>query len=142
MTTIVMNTLNAAVSEYDWAFQSITPSHAGGATGLFALGGATDAGAPITGEVRSGLQRGKAMLRLGNAFVSLNGAGDGVFTVQARGDTWEYPVLARASGVAKVQPGKGIRENVLGFGYRNAAGADFHLDQIEVELIESNTRRV
>jgi hypothetical protein len=142
MTTIVMNTATGAVSEYDWTFQSATPTHAGGATGLYELGAANDAGAPITGEIRSGLYRRDKVLLLGNAYVSTNVEGSGVFTIQGRADNWEYPVAARRSGISKVKPGRGIRENSLGFGYRNTDGTDFHIDRIDVDLIESNTRRV
>ena len=55
MNTIVMNTLNGAVTEYGrFAFQSITPRLAGSALGLFALGGDTDAGEPIVGRIDTG----------------------------------------------------------------------------------------
>lgn len=144
MTTIVMNTLNGAVTEYDWAFQSITPTHAGAATGLYALGGDTDAGAPITGEIRSGFYRRDKVLMLGNAYVAMNGEndGDGVVTVQGRSDSWEYPAQARSGGVAKAKLARGIRENILCFGYRNAAGSAFHISRIDIDLVESNTRRI
>lgn len=51
MNTIVLNTLTGAVSEYDWPFQSLTPTHAGDVTGLYALGGDTDAGRPIDAHI-------------------------------------------------------------------------------------------
>src|SRR5574343_21954 len=56
MNTIVMNTLTGAVTEYDWAFQSITPTHAGGAAGLFLLGGDKDGALPIPANVLTGKQ--------------------------------------------------------------------------------------
>ena len=53
MNTIACNTLTGAVSEYTgFGFQSLTPTHAGSANGLFALGGDTDAGLPIVANIR------------------------------------------------------------------------------------------
>ena len=53
MNTIALNTLTGAVSEYTrHAFQSITPTHAGSATGLYEFGGDTDNGLPIVSSVR------------------------------------------------------------------------------------------
>ena len=44
MNAIVCNTLTGAVSEYTrHTFQSVTPTHAGSASGLYAFGGDTDA---------------------------------------------------------------------------------------------------
>ena len=37
MTAIVMNTITRAVGEYDWEFESITPTHAGSALALYQL---------------------------------------------------------------------------------------------------------
>ena len=52
---IVMNTLTGAVSEYDnYAFDSMADTKAGSATGLYAIGGDTDAGITITGEIVTG----------------------------------------------------------------------------------------
>lgn len=142
MTAIVMNTGNGAVTEYDWAFQSMTPALAGSAAGLFTLGGATDAGAPITGELRSGKPGGDVVQVLGAAYVAGSSEGAGVLIVEGLDDEWEYPVAARTSGVARAKPGKGIRESYLGFGYRNVAGADFRIDRIDVEIHPLKTRKV
>lgn len=142
MTTIVMNTLNGAVSEYDWGFQSMTPTQAGSASGLCALGGDADIAEPITGEIRSGFHRGDKLLTIGNAYVSTNGEDDGVFLVQGHNETWEYPLQVHEGGVSKAKPGKGIRETRLSFGYRNQDGADFHVDRIAIDVIESKNRRI
>lgn len=142
MTTIVMNTLNHAVTEYGWSFQSITPTHAGSTAGLHVLGGETDAGTAITGEIRTGLSGGSKKLGVGSVYVAVQGAGDGIVRVQGLTEGWEYPLGVRAGGVSRVKPGKGIRENYLGFGYRNVAGADFRLDRIEADIVESPKRSV
>ncbi len=57
-------------------------------------------------------------------------------------EAWSYLFPIRQAGQSRAQPGKGINENYLAFGYSNADGADFQLDQIEVPLIESKQRRV
>lgn len=141
MPTIVMNTVNRAVTEYDWAFQSVAPSRATSGAGLHALGGDTDAGAAIASEVRGGKPGGEEVQSVGNVFVAVRGTGDGTLIVQGRDADWTYPVAARASGVSSVRPGRGIRDSYIGFGYRNAAGADFVLDRIDAEVVKSDTRR-
>lgn len=142
MTAIVLNTATGAVSEYDWTFQSLTATHAGSATGLFTLGGNTDKTAPITGQVVTGKPGGEKMLALGNVYLTIEGSGAGVLIVQGRSQSWEYPVLERASGIARAKPGRGIRESRLAFGYRNVDGADFRLERIAAEVTQSTTRRV
>ena len=53
MNTLVCNTLTGAASEYTrHAFQSVTPTHGGSATGLYAFGGDTDVGTPIVSDIR------------------------------------------------------------------------------------------
>lgn len=141
MTAIVLNTATGAVTEYDWSFQSLTPDVAGSASGLFALGGGTDAGAAIAGELLTGKPGGETLQAIGNVFVAGSGEGAGVLIVEGKDDQWEYPVAARSSGVARATPGRGIRESYLAFGYRNVAGADFRIDRIDIELTPSKTRR-
>ena len=141
MAAIVMNTLSGAVTEYNWSFQSITAQRAGSASGLFTLGGNTDAGAQIVGEVRSGKYSGSGVLGVGNVYITTQGGGDGTLIVLGRTASWEYPLADRASGVSKGQPGLGIRESHLGFGYRNVAGADFILERIDAEVVPSTTRK-
>jgi hypothetical protein len=142
MTTIVMNTLNAAVTEYDWAFQSITPTHAGDATGLFSLTGDTDNAVAIDAEAMTGKTDWGTSLkkRLGDVFLTLQGSGAGEFLVTAAA-AYAYPVTVRANGESSSKPGMGINENFLAFGYRNVAGADFRLDRIEIPVNQSKQRR-
>lgn len=141
MTAIVMNTASGAVTEYDWTFESISPSLGAGASGLKTLAGDNDAGTDIDAELRSGLSGGETMQRVSSIFLALHGDGTGSALVFGRTTTWTYPLVARASGVSKATPGKGIQESYLGFGYRNAAGADFRLDRIDAEVIASQNRR-
>lgn len=141
MTTIVVNTVNRAVTEYDWTLQSVAPSRATSNAGLHALGGDTDAGALIASEIRGGKPGGEAVQRVGNVYIAVRGAGGGTLIVQGRDVDWTYPVVARASGVSSVRPGGGIRDSYIGFGYRNGGGADFVLDRIDAEVVKSDTRR-
>ena len=141
MTAIVMNTATGAVSEYDWTFQSMTAGRAGSDAGLFALGGDTDAGAEINAQLRTGRTGGQTALAVGNVFVAGDVGDGGLVIVEGASQSWEYPLAVRASGVSRADPGRGIRENYLGFGYRNQAGAFFRIDRIDAEVIPSKTRR-
>jgi hypothetical protein len=142
MTTIVMNLLNAAVTEYDWNFQSATPSHAASAAGLFTLGGEADNAAPITGEVRTGktLWGSDRKKALADIYFAMKGSGTGVCRIEGETEANEYEFSVREGGVSRALPGRGIHENYLAFGYRNVAGADFRLDRIEPSTVQSKKR--
>lgn len=147
MTTIVMNTLTGAVSEYDWRFASLTSTHAGSEDGLFELGGDDDDGVPIAALITTPktLQGGETLkTRMETAFLTIHGAAGtwGEFHVHGQTDSWAYPVEVAASGLSRAKPGRGIRENFLGFGYSNVDGAPFRLDRIEVIAPQSVQRRV
>lgn len=144
MNAIVMNTLTGAVSEYaGFGFQSITPTHVGSATGLFALGGNTDAGQLIVGRIQTGKPQWQSALKkfLDKAFFGLKGTGTYRFHVDGEATSYHYPVLATPAGESRAQPGRGIRENYMSFGFSNPAGQPFRLDVIEVLQSTSNTRR-
>ncbi|WP_313080438.1 hypothetical protein [Pulveribacter sp.] len=145
MNTIVCNTLTGAASEYDWpAFQSIMPTLAGAAPGLFLLGGDTDAGIPIVAELRLPCTLRESTLKhsIAMAYLSLHGQGSAQFTVHGAQQSWAYPFPLRASGQTRCPVGRGIRENYLGFGLSNPAGQAFTLDRVEVLTVASKTRRV
>ena len=143
MTTIVLNTMTGAVTEYDWVFQSITPTHAGDVSGLFEMGGDTDAGVEIPSRISTGLRIwGETLKRsLAAVFVSLRGEGQCALTVQTPATQWVYNFPIRASGVSRSPVGRGIRENYLGFVLENLGGVAFSLDRIEVLDTTSATRR-
>lgn len=141
MTAIVCNTATGAVTEYDWAFQSLTDTHAASPAGLFTLGGDTDAGAAITGEIRAGTPGGGPVQAVRVVFVAKEGPGNGTLIVQGRSASWEYPAIDRDSDVMAVSPGRGISESYLGFGYRNVDGAAFRIDRIDADVIASKNRR-
>ena len=137
--------MTGAVSEYTgFGFQSITPTHAGSATGLFTLGGDTDAGLPIVATVTTGKQLWGGSLKkmLQMVYFSLKGSGTSTMTVHGENTDHRYPFPVRDTGESRSKPGMGIRENYLAFGYSNTDGADFQLDRIEVLVAESKTRRV
>lgn len=142
---IVMNTLTGAVSEYDnFQFQSITPTLAGSATGLFALGGDTDLGLPIVSHVLTGKTLfGPSVKKfLDLIYFSLLGSGTSSLIIQGAVAAYVYTFPVRAPGESRARPGRGIRENYLAFGYSNTDGADFRLDRIEVLVNASQNRRV
>lgn len=145
MNTIVCNTLNGAVSEYTrHAFQSITPTHAGDATGLFALGGDTDAGLPIVASIKlpPTLRDSTLKKHIGMVYLSMEGQGTADLTVFGKTEDWTYEFPLRDSGQTRCKPGGGIRENYLGFGLATPQGQAFTLDRVEVLLLESKNRRV
>ena len=142
---IVMNTLNGAVSEYDnFEFQSGTPTHAGAATGLFALGGNTDLGLPIVAQALTGKALFGASVKkfLDLVYFSLAGSGTSSLIVQGAVAAYVYTFPVRAPGESRARPGRGIRENYLALGYSNTDGADFRLDRIEALVNASQNRRV
>lgn len=143
MTTIVLNTLTGAVSEYDWSFQSITPEHSGSGVGLYALGGDTDDGAPIVASVVTGKQLFGTSLRklVAMVFFAIKGGGTSTMTVAGESGSWSYPFLVQTNGTSRSAPGRGIRENYLSFGYSNTDGAAFELDRIEGDSLSSTSRR-
>lgn len=142
---IVLNTLNAAVSEYDgFGFQSITPNLAGSATGLFALGGDLDIDQDIVATVTTGKTLWGDTLKkfVDMIYLSLKGSGTGSMTVIGENTQYPYSFPVRSSGESRVKPGRGIRENYLAFKYSNADGSAFELDRVEVATGNANTRRV
>lgn len=141
---IVLNTRNGAVTEYSgFDFQSITPTHAGSAVGLYELGGNLDVLAPIAASVTTGKRlTGKTQKNFVDLVLfAMKGAGKGQLTVlgENASHTYSFPVLP--AGVSRCKPGKGIRENYLAFGFGNVAGASFEIDRIEVLFGQSSTRR-
>ncbi|WP_034406175.1 hypothetical protein [Comamonas thiooxydans] len=146
MTAITVNTLTGAVSEYTrHDFQSITPSHGGSASGLYAFGGDTDAGLPIQSSLRLPvtLRENTLKQQIAMVYLSMQGQGEAEFTVFGPGgQAWSYPFPLRDSGQTRCPVGKGIRENYLGFGLSTPAGQAFTLDRVEVLSVKSKTRRV
>lgn len=145
MNIVVCNTLTGAVSEYTrLAFQSITPTHGGSATGLYTLGGDTDDGLPIVASIKlpPTLRESTLKKHLGMVYLSMTGAGTAQFIVFGKAQDWAYPFALRESGQTRCKPGGGIRENYLGFGLTTPQGQAFTLDRVEVLLLESKTRRV
>ena len=144
MTAIVMNTLNGAVTEYDgFMFDSITPTHAGSAVGLFALGGDTDAGQPIVARFATGKthwgQPAKKMLDL--AFVHILGTGAARMKVHGAMAAYEYAMVIEAQGQSRCKFGRGIRESYLAFEFSKPDGKAFSLDRIDIIIGASRTRR-
>lgn len=144
MTAIVFNTLAGAVTEYDWEFQSITPTHAGDAGGLFLLGGDTDAGLPIVAEIRTPVPLRETTLKKAMELIyfSVKSAGQCQGLVFGENESWRYNFPVRASGQSRCKVGRGIRENYLGFGFSNPDGQAFTIDRIEVLMHESKSRRI
>ena len=142
---IVMNTLTGAVSEYEnFAFQSVTPTHAGAATGLFLLGGDLDIDQPIIGSI----QTGKTLIDESRkkyveaVHFAMTGTGSGALVVVGQASTYSYSFQIRPAGVSRAKSGRGIRENYLSFGLEKSDGGDFQLDRIEVQIAASINRKV
>ncbi len=145
MNTITLNTLTGAVSEYTgFGFQSVTPTHAGSATGLYAFGGDVDVDQPIVADIGlpATLRDSTLKQAISMVYLSMHGEGSAVFTVQGAQQDWDYTFALRASDQTRCPVGRGIRENYLGFGLSNPGGQAFTLDRVEVLTAQSKTRRV
>jgi hypothetical protein len=145
MNTIVCNTLSGAVSEYTrHEFQSVTPTHGGSATGLYAFGGDTDNGLPIVATLKlpPTLRENTLKTHIEMVYLSMQGKGCAVFTVFGNHQNWNYSFPLRGSGQTRCPVGRGIRENYMGFGLSTPAGQQFALDRVEVLTIKSKTRRI
>ena len=145
MNTLVCNTLTGAASEYTrHAFQSVTPTHGGSATGLYAFGGDTDVGTPIVSDIRlpATLRESTLKQSIQMVYLSMKGSGSARFTVHGAKQSWVYDFPMRLSDQTRCPVGRGIRENYLGFGLSNPAGQAFTLDRVEVLTSESKNRRV
>ena len=145
MNTITLNTLTGAVSEYTgFGFQSITPTHAGSAAGLFAFGGDLDVDQPIVADIGlpATLRDSTLKQAISMVYLSMHGEGSAVFTVQGAQQNWDYTFALRASDQTRCPVGRGIRENYLGFGLSTPGGQAFTLDRVEVLTAQSKTRRV
>lgn len=144
MSTIVMNTINAAVTLHDIDAQSVSGDHLGSATGLYLLGAATDNGRKIPARVLGpsndqGTSRRKSMRHV---YFTIKGQANsrGKLLVVADGREYGYPMPVRSSGVSRASPGMGISATRIGLGFANEAGADFQLERIEAEVLESTRR--
>lgn len=153
MTAIVMNTMTGAVTEYgaSFDFNSITPTHAANASGLFALGGDTDAGVAIDAQWLGPKQGGVEERRPDQIYVGVRGPADSAGRVRvvaggkkvAAGTEWQYDVAVASSGISRsTSPGRGIRENYLAYGYENVDGADFSITLLQVDEVISKQRKV
>ena len=145
MNTITLNTLTGAVSEYTgFGFQSVTPTHAGSATGLYAFGGDVDVDQPIVADIGlpATLRDSTLKQAISMVYLSMHGEGSAVFTVQGAQQNWDYTFALRASDQTRCPVGRGIRENYLGFGLSTPGGQAFTLDRVEVLTAQSKTRRV
>lgn len=146
MTTIVFNTLTAAVSEWDTPFTSLSPTRATSAAGLLALGGDDDAGAPIAARVlmpETDLAS-PAKKRMAEVYVSgeLDENTPGSLLVRADGEDYDYELQVRPNGIARGVPGRGLWAHRAAIGYANDQGADFRIDRLDIPYEESAERRI
>jgi hypothetical protein len=145
MNTIVVNTLTGAVSEYTgFGFQCLTPTHVGSATGLWALGGDTDDDQLIVSRAQTGKVNWGGSLKKSPGTVFFGIKGEGVYALHVSGenDDYTYSFTAASKGESRAQPGRGIFETYLSFGFSNPNGQDFKIDTVEVLLGASTSRRV
>lgn len=138
ITTWVMNTRTAAVSEYqNYAFNSFARvgNRYLGATqeGLYELLGDDDEGTDIVATIRSGFAQ-WAGTHLGSfkaAYIAVRGEGDFVLRViSGDGRTYNYTVTVESMKTTKVNMGKGLRARYFAFELVST-GQDFDLDTLE-----------
>lgn len=144
MNTIVLNTMNGAVTEYEGlGFQSITPTHAGSATGMYALGGNTDAGQPIVATFKTGKGLWGSSLKkfVDLIFLSIKSSGTCRCLIDGETTPYGFSFLVDARGQSRCKTGRGIKENYMAFGFTNPSGQDFQIDRFEVNVTPSKARR-
>lgn len=147
MTTIVCNLQAHAVTHYDFDFAAISANYGAGQRGLCKFGGEADGDKPIDACVRSPVTPHGSTLKksLSTAYVTTHRGGVQclqLVVLTPAGQEYVYPVNWQLDGVARATLGRGIRENLLGFGVKNIEGADFEVAQIEVLTVVSKNRRV
>lgn len=144
MNAIVMNTLTGAVTEYtNFSFQSLTPTNAGSAAGLFLFGGDVDSATQIDANFTMGktLQGTTLKKYIDMVYFAMKGAGNVTLTVAGENNAYSYSFPVLSSGESRCKPGRGLRENYYAFGLSNQLGGDFEIDRVEVLVGESTSRR-
>lgn len=142
MDAIVLNTDNLAVTEYEnFAFQSITPTHAGSSLGLYLLGGDKDVAANIDAEIRTAKRQWGDDHKnyVQGAYFSMTGSGRATLIVSTRKGDYENQFLMQP--VARAKSGRGLKESYFGVGFKNVVGADFTIDKIN-PIVAGITRRL
>ena len=112
---------------------------------LFALGGDTDAGLPIVANIRLPRALRDTTLKKFPTLVwlSMKGAGSANLTVYGEQHEWSYSFqMQPRTGQTRCQVGRGIRENYYSLGISTPGGQAFSLDRVEVQHVESRSRRV
>lgn len=144
MNTIVVNLKNGAVTEYtNHDFDSVTPTHAGSALGLYAFGGDKDVAAPIVGTFKTGKGLWDSTLKkmVDLVFLSIQTSRAGRVLIDGQTASYSYPFTVDPGGESRCKTGRGIRETYLAIGYTNPDGADFQVDRFEVNVTPSRARR-
>lgn len=144
MNTIVVNLKNGAVTEYtNHDFDSVTPTHAGSALGLYAFGGDKDVTAPIVGTFKTGKGLWDSMARkmVDIVFLAIQTPRAGRVLVDGQTAEYSYAFTVDPGGESRCKTGRGIRENYLAFGYTNPDGADFQIDRMDINVTPSQARR-
>lgn len=149
---VVMNTVNGAVTEYEFPSISLTSlatingKHFGaGPQGIFELTGNTDNGTAIAAEIQTGKldfgdSRGK---RVSDAYVEASSTGQMSFSVVTDAGSYSYPLGAPSVHLVnrKANLGKGIKTRRWQFKLNNVSGAAFEVAGMSV-LVNSTARRV
>lgn len=138
ITTWVMNTRTAAVTEYtNYTFNSFARmgNKYLGATkdGLYELTGDDDAGSSIIADLKSGLAQfaGVRLASFKAAYIAARGGGSYVLRIfTGDGDRYDYAVTADNMKTARIDMGKGIRARYFAFELVSV-GQDFDLESLE-----------
>lgn len=144
MTTIVMNLRNGAVTEYDeGVVLGASDAYLARADGLHLLGGALDGAAAIAASFSSGsLSEADAGKRSAvEAFLTVEGPGPYFVEVTTvEGESYAYPVEAQRGNERRAPFGLGLYSSHWQFGFRNGAGADFRLEQMNPKFVTVSRR--
>lgn len=147
-----MNTGNFGTSEYyDYNFASFCrhdgSHYGGGADGIYLLSGATDNGTAIAASIeKREMDLGTAkMKRLTDVYLQLRSDGNYTIKIVGDGNVVEIPVTDAGANLhaKKVDLPRGLMGRRVGFGFSNASGSDFTLDDFEFEweVLSRRSRR-
>jgi hypothetical protein len=147
ITTWVVNTENAAVTEYsNYAFNSFAQMGykylGASSSGLYELNGDTDSGTDIISVIKTGLSQigGSRFTMFKAAYLGVRGGGDYVLRLETGdGRYYDYNVIAQDMQTTKIRLGKGLRARYFSF-QLTSAGQDFDLDSVEFVPIMAQRR--
>lgn len=144
MKTFVFQSSTQGITEYSAAYTGLSGNFESGATGIYAVAGTTDNGAPIVSSFSLGVgSDGNRLLRTPDrAYVQADSEAVMHCVVTTSRDSFDYDETFRLNRMRRFIFGRGIRDSYLGFTFSNPDGAPFLIDSVEINDYASRQRKV